>query len=590
MALVCALTLAIAVPHLAWAAVQDEQPALSALTEGAPVYFMAQVEHAHELVRRLLGAGGPWFSGIGELERRLRVDLFDPRVLALAGLETEGKLWLSAFEPMPGRGCLHHRLAVPLAAPLRFSALLAQAMPAQEIPLHLVPQGSPLAVAGGYALYSGEDIVVLVRLTEELLIVDVVTSAGGRLPSTLELARLFPPRARVPFMLYVPDRPQGARRLLQGAAAALYVDGRALSSLAPWAASTVARRGGRERSAAWPSRASDLRCQAAWAQAPAVFDDLALVLEPHARGLGLRIGWGTSVLGQGLLSLPVSDDAALEPTRLGADTAATLSLRLASFAPFRDLRRDGLLQDLPRLRQSLEQCPLLGPALVAVRHWPQALGALFDPGSFVEEKALAPLLDIARTRLRNLDVLVRGTEGGQVSYALAATFPASIRPVLEVSLTGTAPPELLERGRRRLVLYPSTLARPGGGVAALEVLSGDRLLLTLANSPGSLDWACAASDRADVLGGEVYLAGHGIYAIDDGADRARRPSPPPWPEPILLRARLGGVRLRQLALPGTDTLLTKALDVVSRLGLIEAELTAHPDLLLLDMRANPPPP
>jgi hypothetical protein len=587
MAFVCALALAMVLPDQARAAVRGAEPALLALGEGAPVYFMARAEHAHELLRRL-GLDGA--SGIGELQRRLRTDLFDPQVLALTGIDVEGKLSLSAFEPMPGRGCLHHRLALPLAAPLRFSALLERAALAQEVPLHLVPEGSPLAAAGGYAIYSGEGVIALLRLTDQLLIVDVATSWGGRLPSALELARLYPLRARVPFTIYVPGGAQGARRLLPGAAVALYVDGRALSALATWASSARARNGARQRSLASPSPTPSLQCLAAWGRAPAAFDDLALIVELHARRLELQIGWGTSAVGQGLLSLPVSDDAALEPAHLGRDATATLSLRLASFAPFRELHRDGPLQDLPTLRQALEQCPLLGPALVAVRHWPQALGTLFELGSFRETEALKPLVDIFRTQLRNLDVLVRGVEAGRLSYALAATFPMAARPVLEVSLTGTVPPELLDRGRRRLVLYPFTFAGPDGGVAALEALSGDRLLLTLANSRRSVDWASAAGDGADMPGG-VYMAGRGIYATGEGADTTRRPSLATPTVPILLRAQLRGSRLRQLAtLPGTGTLLGTALDAVSRLGSVEAELTAHRDLLLLDMRATPPLP
>jgi hypothetical protein len=599
MAFAYALTLAMALPNLARAAVRDAEPALLALTEGAPVYFMARAGHAQELVRRL-GTDGPWSSesAIGELQRRLRADLFHPQVLALTGIEVEGMLSISAFEPMPGRGALHHRLALPLAAPLRFSALLERVALEQEIPLHLVPQGSPLAAAGVYALYGGEDVIALLRLTDQLLIVDVATSSGGRLPSALELARLYPLRAKVPFTLSGPGRTQGARQLLPGAAVALYVNGRALSALAAWASSTGTRRAGWKPSAGSPAgeardlpAAPGIQCRTAWGQAPAAFDDLALVFELHARGLGVQIGWGTSALGQGLLSLPVSDDAALEPGLLGADAAATLSSRLASFAPFHELRRGGPLQDLPTLRQGLEQCPLLGPALIAVRHWPQALGALFDPGSAGKEEGLKLLLEIARTQLRNLDVLVRGAEAGQVSYALAATFPGAAGPVLELSVTGAAPLELLERGRRRQVLYPFTWGGSGAGVAALEALSGERLLLMLAGSRRSLDWASAVVSGADALGGEVYAADRRVYAFNDGADRARRLLPDPSLAPILLRARLGGPRLRELAtLPGMGTLLATVLDAISRLGLLEAELTVHRDLLLLGMRATSPRP
>jgi hypothetical protein len=547
-----ALALMIASPVAARAAVEETRPALLATAEGAPVYFMARVEPTLELLHRL---GVDRHFEAGQLAQRLHVDPFSPQGLTFAGIEAQGTLSLSAFESMPGRGYLHHRLALPLDAPLRFSALLDVAAVSQALPLHRVQAGSPLAAAGVYATYHRDDAIAILRLTDQLLIVDVATSWGGRLPAALELARRHPLRARVPFTL----RAAGARRLLADAAAALYVGGRELSALVASAGRLGARKGARERTQAPPARG--MQCQAVWGQSPAAFNDLALVFQLHARELALQLGWGTSTVGRELLSLPTAHDAALAPYDLGTQAAATLSFRLASLAPFRELRRGGPLQDLPTLRKALKHCPWLGPTLLAVRHWPQVLGLLLDPGSLAETEALKSLLDIVRSELRNLDVLVRGVEAGRLRYALAATFPAATRPVLEVSLTGAMPPELLYQGPRPLVLYPLTFAGTGDGVAALGTFLGDRLLLTMADSRRSLEWA--------------YTAG-------------RRTSTDPS---VPFRARLEGSRLRELAtLPGTGEFLATLLDVAGRLGSMEAELTSRRDLLLFDIKARPPLP
>lgn len=557
--LAVALTPALAVLAAALPGQAAEPPvsstpaALARVDDGAALVLLVRPDGAIRLLRRL---GVDQSATVAQLRFRLGGDPLDSRFLAPTGLDTSASLALALFEPAPGGGYDHHRLAVQLSNSVSFSLLLAALSLSPELGLRLTEAGTPLAKRGVRAtivppVKAGEQHagapLAIVRLGimsgTEWLIVDLATSIRGRRPSALELATRYPLSPRRPFSA----RATPARRLLDDAAAlAAFVDGRRLAALARPLLSL-------ENSASGERAVG--RCLAAWARVPATFDELALAAGETGGRIRVTLGWGESRLKPSFV-LNAEDDGVIDAETLSAFALGTLSLRFPLLAPFRRLPRSGPLASPTALTQAFARCPTLTALALLVRHWPQAVGTLLGARtSAVEGVDLAGIVG----ELRNLHVLVRDFRGSEQRFALVATIEDQAWSRSEPLLRVLGEPRTATYGARRLVVYElaslegmlaGANVKPGAGVIAVEHRPQGRALIAYADSRATLDWAYASP-------AQVEAAAPVLRLHLDGWRAARA--------------------LRERAAPGASPWL----DVLGRLGRIDARLENEGGLLRL---------
>jgi hypothetical protein len=393
---------------------------------------------------------------------------------------------------------------------------------------------------------------------------------GKPAPPAAELARRFPLTPARAFKVA-----HGARRLFAPeAAAVVYVDGRRMQPLLQALVAQDRRTELRYSSPAQRAavaakqRARDQRC-AVWKRAPTIFDDVGVALAAAPDGLSLSWAWGTqSGAPLGGLHLHADDDAGLDVDALGADATAVVALYAASLAPFAALRRSGPFASTEALYNAVEPCDMLAAATVFVRSWPLAIGAFAASASAPKSSDASALATAQKSvsSLRNVVVALRDFTSAGPRAAIAATFDAAARPLIEGLLTGSgASGAVTTIGKRSPTVYPLELPGfPRQLAAALESLAGGKIGVTVADSNESLTWALRT-------GGLPTSA-------PAGASRAVKP-------PLLrVAADLSALaKLGPLLNAGPDE--QPLLDLLGRLRRVDGELVADGDLFRLTLRS-----
>jgi hypothetical protein len=547
--LALAVAAAVAAPGVARA------DAFARLPEGAPLYAATRPVALLGALQKL---------GVSELPamQKLRqglggIDPFNPAILAAPGIDVAAPLAAALLAPA-GPNLMHTRVAAALRDRAAFDAFVLGVIASGQVKL-AAATGIKDAVAAGNP---SSDVTLLVRVVGDEAVIDVyMTRDGKKAPTAAELARRMP---------LVPARPMalghGARRLFApDAAAVVYVDGRKLTPLLVEIAADDAKRelswaGPDERAALLAKqRARQKKC-ALWQKSPSVFDDAGVALTAAPDSLTLTWAWGTAAgPALGGLKLAAVDDAALDAAALARDAAGVLALYAANLAPFSALKRSGVFASTQALSDAVDGCDTMAGALLALRSWPLAIGTLLSspppPGS--------PLVAFKQSlgTLRNLVLAVRDSSPGGPRFAVAASFDDAARPTLETLIAafgaqGTVTPI----GKRSPTVYAMQL--PGMGhaaAAALEVLAGNRLGFTVADSDESLAWA--------------YKAGSGA-PVDAAA------SPP------LARLDLDATQAARLgALVNASRDEQAVLDLLAKLRHVDGTLAADGDLLRLSLHA-----
>jgi hypothetical protein len=410
---------------------------------------------------------------------------------------------------------------------LLFTTFLAAIAASGQAPmLRPVAPGSPAARQNVIASADFAGGRAIARVQGGELTIDAVgrtDGAGRKPPDVVALARRFPLGVRSPFRA-----DGGARRLLApDAALTVYLDARRLAAVLEAIARTDAERG---PSAERPRKLKRLaRCRAEWGAAPTTFDDLALSLAVDPAELRLTVAEGThggAPLG-GLHLSPV-DDGALDAAALARQAPALMALYLGSLAPFRALRRGPPLRSVDELDAFSRRCGEAFTAGVALRSWPQLVGAALDVGG--QAQAGSPLASLlaAGGGLRNLVFALRKLGPPSSAFTVAATFDAAVRPMLDTALQlfggGAGRPKTL--GRCAPTLYEVGFEDTGALVAGLETLKAGPVMLSLADSEDSLGWACkpaSASASASVPLALLHVDGAVISRMLEGGSQGLRP-------------------------------------------------------------------
>ena len=550
------------------AAATARADALDRIGDGAPLYALARPVALIGALQRLRVDQLP---AVQKMRRQMGgIDLFNPAILAAPGIDVAAPVALSLFEPA-GPGLRHSRVAATLRDAATFATFLDAVAASGQLTLTKVDARSPLGKQGVMATGSlSADTTMIVRVLDDALIVDLVNSADGKQkpPAPAELARRFAARPARAFAVG-----HGARRLFApGAAAVVYVDGRRLPAFLAALADDDKRREQRWASPAdrqatlTRQRARDKQC-AAWAHAPATFDDAALALTAAPEGLSLTWAWGTQAgapLG-GLKLVPVAE-AGLDADLLARDATAVVALYAASLAPFGALKRSGLFATPETLTQAVDGCDQMAGVLLAVRSWPLAIG------TFTSAKAGAssPMAAVQQSlgTLRNVVVAMRDLTQAGPRFAVAATFDAAARPMLEMLLTASGTSGAVTTiGARSPTVYPLSLpGLPHEVAAAIESLAAGKLGFTVADSQDSLSWAFRGDEAPPTT-----------PPADASGARARPP---------LLRLAADMTQLAKLGPMlnlGRDE--QSLLDTLARLRHVDGDLVADGDLFRLTLRA-----
>ena len=531
-------------------------PGLVILDESAPVYLALRPGGVATLARRMKYDESP---EIVRIKKEYGVDPLDAALLGTVGIDPNAAIVGELAEPGPGGAWFHHRLVARVSDAQRFSIFVGGLGALQDVPIVLVPAGTPLAQMGVRATSDlGGGGIAILRVAGDLAIVDLATPGNGVVPDARSLAERFPVSVKHRFVVNTRAR----RRLTdEEVAIALYVDGRRT----PLLAGSLARAGSDltdERSLAALEKRDGPRCRAQWSGVPASFDDVALSATLGDTDATWRLTWSGARPLQ--LKLPTVDDGGVSTSALGPFSAATLSLRLLSLTPFHHLRRSGPLKDFSSLVAALERCGGLGAVQIGIRHWPEAIGALLDVANQKGESAagmLGPLLQATIGQLRNIDVLLRDQRGGSPRYAVAATFDHKAKAIFQMLLAAVGEPESAIYGQRSALIYDLSGGALGIdlGAAAVEDVADGRMLIVGADSRATVDWVYSAS----------------------GLPHVKQLHPP------VAIVQVSGARITQFGgLVGVDRKASALLDFLVRSGRVDGTLAGDRDAFELTVHAS----
>jgi hypothetical protein len=161
--------------------------------------------------------------------------------------------------------------------------------------------------------------------------------------------------------------------------------------------------------------------------------------------------------------------------------------------------------------------------------------------------------------------VIRDAGAQAVQFALAATFDAAARPLFETLLAAvgaSGAPKTL--GKRSPTVYAISSPAIGNFAAGLETLQSGPLLFTFADSEESLQFAY----RAPTL-----MPG------------AAPPPSAPGPTPIASVRLDGGMVARLLQSEGAGESAKPALDFLTRMKRVDADVAADGDLFRVTVRA-----
>jgi hypothetical protein len=446
------------------------------IAEGAPVYAAARPAAVLTALKRF---------GVGELpevkqirQQMAGIDPLDPLVLSPTGIESNVPAVVSAMEPA-GAGRWHHRVVAALRDRSIFQSFLAGLGMTKQVPLVAVEPGSPLAAAGVLAWAPlGNKAIAVVRATESEAIVDVVNASDGKPPAAAEVVKRWPVAPKTTVRVE-----RGARALFRSADAAVvvYADGRALGPVLQ-----LLDRKSRQ------NRAVAAQCLKELAKAPASFDDVGLALSVTPEEVRAELDWGSQAGPQlGGLKLTPVDDRGYDVELLGRQAAAMIALFAASAQPFQALKRGTTFASTASLQSTLDRCGAIAWGTVAVRSWPQAIGAVAGkpPAPSGAGDTFNQAVQ-AFGKLRNLVLVARdGADGVQsIRYMVGATLDAEAKPLIESLLAIAGQGTQQTFGARSPTVY-SLGALLANLTVALEPLKSGPLTVTLADSNETLGWS-----------------------------------------------------------------------------------------------------
>lgn len=449
------------------------------ITEGAPLYASARPGAVLTALKRV---------GVGELPdvKQLRsqlagIDPLDPLVLAPTGIEPNAAAVASFMEPA-GPNRWHSRLVATLRDKSIFQSFLAGLGMTGQLPIQAVEPGTPLATAGVVAYAPlGNKAMAVVRATDKEVVIDLVNASDAKPPTAAEIVKRWPLAPKVAFRVE-----RGARALFAApdTAVVAYVDGRALGPVLELLDKNEKR-----------SKQAAAQCAKEFGKlAPASFDDLGAALTVAPEEVRAELDWGSQAgTALGGLKLAPVDDRGYDVELLSKQAAAVVALFAASVQPFAALKRGGAFASTATLTAGLDRCGALAWGALAIRSWPQAIGAIAGkppaPGGAASADTFNQAVQ-AFGKLRNLVLVARdGADGVQsIRYAVGATLDATARPLLEALLAGVAQGTQQTLGARKPIVYPLDVLAQGLTVA-LEPLASGPLTVTLADSNDTLGWS-----------------------------------------------------------------------------------------------------
>src|SRR5262249_37085098 len=157
--------------------------------------------------------------------------------------------------------------------------------------------------------------------------------------------------------------------------------------------------------------------------------------------------------------------------------------------PFTALKRGGVYQSMDSVSSFSKKCGDQVNIGIGVRGWPLVLGAALadlnkSPGSTSSGLDLSSALNMFG-QLRNVVLMVRDASTQPPQFAVAATFDAAAKSLLETLLGvfggGSGTPKPLA-GKRTPTVYAISNPLLGSFVGALETLPKGQVMFTLADS------------------------------------------------------------------------------------------------------------
>jgi hypothetical protein len=502
------------------------------------------------------------------------IDVLDPALLAPTGLDVASPI-AASVEFSPQGAVTHVRVVATLRDASVFRAFLGAVAGGGQLPLKPAAPDSPEAHAGILAVAApSEELSAIARIEGDALIVDAVDVWGGHALAATEIARRFSTGVTKAF---APGR--GARRLFASdTAVALYADGRRFSEVFE----AIYRQDLEDdlKNTPKPQRAAlrqkrtlkFKKCIADWAHSPSTFDDVGLALAADPREVRFTLGWGTQgdpPLG-GLRFAP-RDYEGVDYEFWARQAPVAGALFAASSSPFAALRRSGIYTSLTSLAEFGKRCGDQVNVGIAVRGWPLAAAAGLAQLDKPETKQASAGFDLSSVmaafgQLRNVVVMVRDVSGQSAQFAVSTTFDNAAKPMLDLLLAafgggGTA--KSLAPNRTPTV-YSVANPAVGNFVGAVETLPKGQVMFTLADSDESL---LAAYRKPTLMPGAAPVPARSVTPIAaihlDGGLVAK----------LVTNAGASGDGVRP------------ALDLMSRLKRVDADLAADGDLFRLTVRA-----
>src|SRR5581483_4267694 len=106
----------------------------------------------------------------------------------------------------------------------------------------------------------------------------------------------------------------------------------------------------------------------------------------------------------------------------------------ASLQPYQSLKHTGAFESLSALGKAFDRCSAAAFASLIVRSWPNAIAASLSEAGRPGANPLAASTFGLFGQLRNLSIAVRDWTDKSARFALAASFDASAKPLLESTL------------------------------------------------------------------------------------------------------------------------------------------------------------
>jgi hypothetical protein len=522
------------------------------LSEGAPAYAAVRPLSLSAALKRL---GVDQMPEIQSLKQQLGgIDPLEPALLAPTGLDVAAPLVASVFETASPKPLMHHhRVVAQLRDPAMFSVFLAGVAASKQAPVTAVSADSPLGKLGVIASVESTEVNAVVRLASNEAIIDAVSPEDGKGMPPIAIARRWPVAVKTAF-----KAERGARRMFSpDAGVVLYVDGR---KLLPLLDSLDKNNRGLKNGSP---------CRATWSKAPTTFDDVALALAIDPDGLTFSAAWGTQAgVPLGGLKFKTIDDRAFDVELLGRTAPAMMAAYAASLKPFEALKRGAPMNSSDTLVQSAMRCGAPAWGTLAVRAWPNAIGALLSGAKSGSSKPLAPSPGAMLSTFGNLRTVVlalRDANAQGIKWALGATLDASAKTMIETLLTvaaaGKGSTTLALGGRSPNVYRIEIEGQPAS--AAVESLAAGPMAFTLADSDDSIGWAYRS------------------------ATRMPNAAPPPLPGPLpLVVARFDTPALARLSpLLKLGSQADAFFDRLAKLRRLDADVIADGDLFRVSVRA-----